>query len=113
MTACILLRVPSQILLLQINGKITEDGVFLEQLETNPAKYLPDVTSESLGGEVINVSCTNQCLISEITLFKCGLCTLDAAPRPRQTKMCFYSHTPASKCKSVWFETQTSFQVDS
>ena len=39
----------------QIKGKITKDGVFLEQLETNPAKYLPDVTSDSLGGEVISV----------------------------------------------------------
>ena len=32
----------------QILGKITRDGVFLEQLETNPAKYLPDVTPDEL-----------------------------------------------------------------
>ena len=25
-----------------IKGKITKDGIFLEQLETNPAQYLPE-----------------------------------------------------------------------
>jgi fumarate hydratase class I len=34
-------------------GKITADGVFLEQLETDPAKYLPEVTNEQLAGEVV------------------------------------------------------------
>ncbi|MEX2642361.1 MAG: fumarate hydratase [Acetobacterales bacterium] len=32
----------------QALGKITPDGVFLEQLETNPAKYLPEVTPAQL-----------------------------------------------------------------
>ena len=32
----------------QALGKITADGVFLEQLETDPAKYLPDTTDEAL-----------------------------------------------------------------
>ena len=36
-------------------GKITEGGVYLEQLETNPQKYLPEVTDKSLGGDVIKV----------------------------------------------------------
>jgi fumarate hydratase class I len=39
----------------QIRAKITRDGVFLEQLEENPAKYLPEVSSEELGGEVVKV----------------------------------------------------------
>jgi fumarate hydratase class I len=39
----------------QILGKITKDGVFLEQLETNPAKYLPDVTEEDLDGHVVKI----------------------------------------------------------
>ncbi len=34
----------------QALGKITRDGVFLEQLETDPAKYLPDVTADQLAG---------------------------------------------------------------
>ncbi|GFS19144.1 fumarate hydratase class I, partial [Elysia marginata] len=37
----------------QILGKITEDGVFLEQLETNPGQYLPEVEDKHLGGDVI------------------------------------------------------------
>ncbi|XP_071805831.1 fumarate hydratase class I, aerobic-like [Asterias amurensis] len=39
----------------QILGKITEDGVFLEQLETDPGKYLPEVEEGHLGGEVVKV----------------------------------------------------------
>jgi fumarate hydratase class I len=30
----------------QARGKITRDGVFLEQLETDPARFLPDVAAE-------------------------------------------------------------------
>jgi fumarate hydratase class I len=39
----------------QALGKITKDGVFLEQLETDPAKYLPDVTHAELEGEVVRI----------------------------------------------------------
>ena len=38
----------------QVLGKITRDGVYLEQLEHNPAQYLPDV-EQSLGGEVVRI----------------------------------------------------------
>ena len=39
----------------QILGKITKDGVFLEQLETNPAQYLPDVTERDLDQRVVTI----------------------------------------------------------
>ncbi len=39
----------------QILAKVTPDGVFLEQLEHDPAKYLPEHTDDILGGEVVNV----------------------------------------------------------
>jgi fumarate hydratase, class I len=39
----------------QALGKITADGVFLEELEHNPAKYLPDVAEGSLGGDVVQI----------------------------------------------------------
>lgn len=39
----------------QCLGKITKDGVFIEQLETNPAQYLPEATAEELGSEVVNI----------------------------------------------------------
>jgi fumarate hydratase class I len=42
----------------QILGKITRDGIFLEELETNPAKYLPDVTPTELGGNVVPIDLT-------------------------------------------------------
>ena len=38
-----------------ILGKINEEGVFLEQLETHPDKYLPDVVPEQLSGDVVKV----------------------------------------------------------
>ena len=36
-------------------AKITKDGVFLEQLETDPARFLPEVTDASLGGPVVEI----------------------------------------------------------
>jgi fumarate hydratase, class I len=42
----------------QALGKITKDGVFLEELEHNPAKYMPDVDAAKLGGEVVQIDLT-------------------------------------------------------
>jgi fumarate hydratase class I len=39
----------------QIKARITADGVFLEALERDPAKYLPEATDDILGGEVVRV----------------------------------------------------------
>jgi fumarate hydratase class I len=39
----------------QALGKITRDGLFLEKLETNPARFLPDVTGDELGGDVASI----------------------------------------------------------
>ncbi len=39
----------------QALAKITRDGVFLEQLEENPAKYLPDVTDDDLDSESVRI----------------------------------------------------------
>ncbi len=39
----------------QVKGKITAEGVFLEQLETDPAHYLPEVTGDHLDDDVVRV----------------------------------------------------------
>ncbi|TCP55201.1 homodimeric fumarase (class I) [Tamaricihabitans halophyticus] len=39
----------------QAKAKITADGVFLEQLERDPARYLPEVHDEELSDEVVHV----------------------------------------------------------
>ena len=39
----------------QAVGKITKEGVFLEELERHPEKYLPEVTDDKLGGDVVQV----------------------------------------------------------
>jgi len=40
----------------QALGKITRDGVYLEQLETDPARFLPDVGFDDLGGDVVRIT---------------------------------------------------------
>jgi fumarate hydratase class I len=37
----------------QAMGKITRDGIFLEELEHHPAQYLPDIDGDKLGGAVV------------------------------------------------------------
>ncbi len=39
----------------QIKAKITRDGAFLEQLETNPARFLPEVDDQELSGDVVEI----------------------------------------------------------
>ena len=39
----------------QAKARITPDGVFVEQLERNPARYLPDVAEEDLSADVVQI----------------------------------------------------------
>ena len=39
----------------QALGKITADGVFLEQLEANPAQFMPEIRDDHLGGNVVRI----------------------------------------------------------
>ena len=39
----------------QALGKITKDGVFLEQLEQDPARFLPEITNNELSADVVNI----------------------------------------------------------
>jgi fumarate hydratase class I len=39
----------------QALGKITKDGVYLEQLETDPAHYLPEIQDDHLAGQVVPI----------------------------------------------------------
>jgi fumarate hydratase, class I len=39
----------------QAKAKITPEGVFLERLETDPARFLPETTAEHLPGDVVEV----------------------------------------------------------
>jgi len=48
----------------QALGKITRDGVYLEELEHDPARYLPTVEDRSLGGAVVAVDLN--CPMAEI-----------------------------------------------
>jgi fumarate hydratase class I len=46
------------------SARSPSDGVFLEQLEMHPAKYLPEITDEHLGGDVVEIDLTKS--MSEI-----------------------------------------------
>ncbi len=39
----------------QILAKLTPEGIFLEQLETDPSKYLPETTHEDLPGDTVRI----------------------------------------------------------
>lgn len=39
----------------QVLGKITKEGVFIEKLESDVSKYLPEVTSEDLSDDVVEI----------------------------------------------------------
>ena len=40
----------------QAKAKITKDGIFLEQLETDPAHFLPETTDEHLNDNVVSIN---------------------------------------------------------
>jgi fumarate hydratase, class I len=42
----------------QALGKITAEGVFLEQLENDPAHFLPEITDDHLAGDVVQIDLT-------------------------------------------------------
>src|SRR5216683_3177201 len=42
----------------QILGKIDASGVFLEELEANPARFLPEIDETKLGGAVVRIDLT-------------------------------------------------------
>jgi fumarate hydratase class I len=42
----------------QALGKITAEGVFLEQLETDPARFLPETTDDHLESDVVKIDLT-------------------------------------------------------
>ena len=88
------------LILFQILGKITSEGVFLEQLETDPDKYLPEIDTKELGGEVVKVtvilwkhfhtevSPTLHLILYELCLEKACLWGF----RPGLTQIGLYSH---------------------
>ena len=42
----------------QILAKITKDGIYVEQLEVNPAQYLPEAAATDLSSEVVKIDLT-------------------------------------------------------
>jgi fumarate hydratase, class I len=52
----------------QALGKITAEGVFLEQLETDPARFLPETTGEHLDEEAVGVGSTGAGAVVRVDL---------------------------------------------
>ena len=53
---CIFYNCSGGFVCVQVLGKITPNGVYLEELETEPWKYMPDVTEAALHDDVIKAS---------------------------------------------------------
>jgi len=55
----------------QCLGKITPEGVFIEELDTDPGRFLPDVTEEELGGDVVEIDLTRPMpeILAELTKY--------------------------------------------
>ena len=53
----------------QALGKITRDGIYLEQLEREPHKYMPEVTGETLSDHVVKIDLTRPMpeILAELT----------------------------------------------
>jgi fumarate hydratase class I len=59
----------------QALGKITREGVFLEQLEMDPAHYLPETTDAHLEGDVVSVDLRKPMSEIRATLSRCPVKT--------------------------------------
>ena len=55
----------------QCLAKITPEGVFIEDLDTEPARFLPDTTAADLGGDVVRIDLTRPMseILSELTKY--------------------------------------------
>ena len=55
----------------QALGRITADGIFLEQLEEDPARFLPEVADTDLPGDVVSVNLNQpmEDLLAELTRY--------------------------------------------
>jgi len=59
----------------QALGKVTPDGVFLEELEREPAHYLPDTDAEDLDGAVVAIDLTAPMDVIRAQLSACPVAT--------------------------------------
>ncbi|MDN5925499.1 MAG: fumarate hydratase [Hyphomicrobiales bacterium] len=55
----------------QALGKITESGIYLEELEANPARYLPDIDEAELVGNVVRIDLNQPMdrILKELTIY--------------------------------------------
>src|SRR5690606_29294010 len=59
----------------QALAKITAEGVFLEELERDPARFLPDIASEALSDEVVRIDLNRPMSEIRSQLSKCAVQT--------------------------------------
>jgi len=59
----------------QALAKITSDGVFLEELERDPARFLPDIKTETLSSDVVKIDLTRPMSEVRAQLSRCTVKT--------------------------------------
>ena len=98
----------------QALGKITADGVFLEQLETEPATVLPDTLHDDLDGDVVHVDLNQP--MSEIRAELSGTRSRPGCPCPDRwwlpgtspTHRSRHSWTPDNRCRPTFATTSST-----
>ncbi len=55
----------------QAMGKITKDGIYLEQLETNPAQYMPEIDEKKMSESVVKIDLNQpmSAILAELTKY--------------------------------------------
>ena len=91
----------------QALGKITRDGVFLEELEHNPAKYLPEIDASKLGGEVVQIDLNRPMadILAQLARHpiktRLSLTGPMIVARERRTANCESGSSAASRCQII------------
>ena len=92
----------------QALGKINRDGVFLEELEHDPARFLPAVDEAALGGPVVKIDLNRPMteILAELTKYPIRTRALAdraddrrARPRPRQDPRA--AGRAAKRCRNI------------
>ena len=112
----------------QVLGKITPEGVFIEQLETDPARFLPDQTHTGLGDEqadAVGASSTGQGAVVSIDLNRpmarssrsspstrsrpgCRSPDRSSSPATSRTRRSRSGSTPARRCRTTCATTRST-----
>ncbi len=84
-----------------MKGKITRDGIFIEQLETDVGKYLPDVPESAVSNNVVKIDINQPMSQLRETLSKLPVTTRLSLTGTMVREPSFA--LPHQTCQSQWY----------